>query len=61
MSARRAGWAVVLLVTLTDSSSGDDSRALASLQNLGVEVRRDEERPGRPVVFVDLNGDPVAW
>src|SRR5437763_5346185 len=57
MRLRGSGWAVVLLAALGGVAPGDEGRAVAALQKLGARVGRDETRPGRPVVRVELSAE----
>lgn len=51
--------AALLLIALF-FSAGDEDQAIRAVDKLGGTVRRDDSRPGRPVVAVELPGCSVS-
>src|SRR5690349_14767279 len=56
MSTWRNGSVVGLLLALGGTVRADDGRVTATLEALGAHVRRDEAKPGKPIVFVEVMG-----
>jgi len=55
---RRFG-AAFLLLTLTGLVCGDEGSAVATLEKLGAKIKRDETKPGKPVIELNLYGTLV--
>ena len=56
MSTRQTVLAVGALLTLGGTAPADDDRVAAKLKELGAFVRRDETKPGEPIVSVEVLG-----
>src|SRR5437764_947526 len=61
MKRYRFLWAAALmLATAASGARGDEESAIAALEKVEAEVRRDESRPGKPAVKVVLSGHKVT-
>ena len=56
MSTQRNAWALAVLVTVCGTTQAEDARVIAKLDQLGAFVRRDESKPGQPIVSVEVLG-----
>src|SRR5438132_458861 len=56
MSTQRTAWALGVLVTVCGTTQAEDARVIAKLDQLGAFVRRDESKPGKPIVSVEVLG-----
>jgi len=48
------------LLALAVAGRADEAAAVKAIEKLGGRVTRDDNRPGKPVVFVDLRGPQVT-
>jgi hypothetical protein len=51
---------VVLTSVVAQPTSGEREQAIAAILKVGGKVQRDEKRPGRPVVSVELTACEVT-
>src|SRR5262249_36203459 len=56
MSTRQTVLAIGALLALGGTAPADDDRVATKLKELGAHVRRDETKPGRPIVSVAVLG-----
>src|SRR5436190_16886372 len=54
------GALAVLLVFVAAAARADEAAALKKLEGLRAKVTRDEDKPGKPIVAVDLSGTAVT-
>ena len=50
----------MLLVVLTGAARADEASAVAALEKLGAKIKRDETKPGKPVIQVSLGNTAVT-
>jgi hypothetical protein len=52
-------WATVMLATMASGARGDETSAIAALKKMddSVEITRDENRPGKPVIEIRIGPD----
>jgi hypothetical protein len=46
--------ALLTLLALSPASRADDQKAVAALKKLGADIERDPQRPGKPIIRIDL-------
>src|SRR5437899_2450557 len=51
---------VALLACLSGAARADEATAVKAVENLGGKVTRDDKRPGKPVIGVNLNSTGVT-
>ncbi len=59
MNMRHVGAAVLLLV-LAGATRADEASTVAALEKLGAGIERDDTKPGKPVIGVNLRRTQVT-
>src|SRR3954449_12865041 len=54
MKMSQLAWVGITLATVTSGSRGDEERVVKALESLGCDFKRDENRPGKPVIEARL-------